>query len=122
MALTPFIYKAQVIRVVDGDTVNCRIDLGFRSYAEHSIRLADIDAPELFSGEDRAAGAIAKSVVEQWVAAGVDLAEGDEWPFLLHSERAGGFGRWAGTLYRPQDDRSLNDWLVENNYAVRSPR
>lgn len=122
MALRPFIYKAQVMRTVDGDTVWCRIDLGFRSYAEHSIRLADIDAPELFSGDDRAAGALSKQMTEEWVAAGVDLAEGDKWPFLLHSEKGGGFGRWAGTIWRRGDERSLNDWLVDNGYAVSSPR
>lgn len=121
MALTTNVYKAQVIRVVDGDTMWCRIDLGFRNYAEHSIRIADIDTPELFTGTDREAGAAAKDVTEQWVLAGVDLAEGDEWPFLLHSAKGGGFGRWAGTLYRRGDDRSLNDWLVDNGYAVRSP-
>jgi len=119
MALTPYVYRTQVIRVVDGDTLWCRIDLGFRTQAEHSIRLAGIDAPELFTGTDREAGAASRDAVQTWVDEWQDICD-DEWPFVLHSDKGGGFGRWAGTLWRMGDSRALNSWLVDAGFAVES--
>lgn len=41
-------YRATLLRVVDGDTVRAEIQLGLRVSREVSLRIADIDAPELF--------------------------------------------------------------------------
>ncbi|HMX94212.1 MAG TPA: DUF1016 N-terminal domain-containing protein [Elusimicrobiota bacterium] len=43
----PFIYRAEVIRVIDGDTLLCRLDLGFEVWIGQKIRLAEIDTPPL---------------------------------------------------------------------------
>lgn len=43
----PFIYRAEVMKVVDGDTLLLRLDLGFQVWKEQRIRLAGIDAPAL---------------------------------------------------------------------------
>lgn len=43
----PFIYRAEVLKVVDGDTLLLRLDLGFQVWKEQRIRLAGIDAPAL---------------------------------------------------------------------------
>jgi micrococcal nuclease len=42
-----YIYKAELIRVVDGDTVDLRIDLGFDTLRKERFRLYGIDAPEM---------------------------------------------------------------------------
>ena len=61
-----FSYKATVLRVVDGDTVDAEIDLGFRMKTTQRLRLKGIDTPELRGGTDeaQAKGQLAKSVVE----------------------------------------------------------
>jgi hypothetical protein len=41
-----YVYKAKLDRVVDGDTIDATIDLGFDTWAFRRIRLAGIDAPE----------------------------------------------------------------------------
>lgn len=40
-------YKATVTRVIDGDTIECMVDLGFKNYSKQRIRLQDVDAPEI---------------------------------------------------------------------------
>ena len=49
-------YRAVIDRIVDGDTLYAYIDQGLNNYAYESIRLQDVNAPELFSGDDRVAG------------------------------------------------------------------
>jgi len=44
-----FTYNAKLLKVVDGDTVDLRIDLGFKVFTEQRFRLAGINAPELHS-------------------------------------------------------------------------
>jgi micrococcal nuclease len=52
-----YIYKAELIRVVDGDTVEFMIDLGFSQFTKQTMRLYGIDAPELRTKEGKAAKA-----------------------------------------------------------------
>lgn len=50
-----FLYKARQIRVIDGDTIEVLVDLGFHSFSEQRLRLAQIDAPEIQTKAGRAA-------------------------------------------------------------------
>jgi micrococcal nuclease len=52
-----YIYKAELIRVVDGDTVELMIDQGFSNFTKQTMRLYGIDAPELRTKEGKAAKA-----------------------------------------------------------------
>jgi len=52
-----YIYKAELIRVVDGDTVELMIDLGFSQFTKQTMRLYGIDAPELRTAAGKAAKA-----------------------------------------------------------------
>jgi micrococcal nuclease len=52
-----YIYKAELIRVVDGDTVDLIIDLGFDTSRKERFRLYGIDAPEMNTAEGKAAKA-----------------------------------------------------------------
>jgi len=49
-----YIYKAQVLRVVDGDTYEMRVDVGFRFEAHMPLRLAHVDAPERYTKAGKA--------------------------------------------------------------------
>jgi len=57
-----WIYQATLERVVDGDTVDIVIDLGFSTFRKERIRLYGIDAPEI----NTEAGKLAKGFVEEW--------------------------------------------------------
>lgn len=64
----------EVIRVIDGDTVELRIDLGNRCFWQEAFRLYGIDAPETH-GETKEAGEAAANRLRQLLAGGVLLAE-----------------------------------------------
>jgi micrococcal nuclease len=52
-----YIYKAELVRVVDGDTVDLNIDLGFDTFRKERFRLYGIDAPEMRTEAGKAARA-----------------------------------------------------------------
>lgn len=93
-----FWYRAAPVRVIDGDTLIVEIDLGMRVRAEHSIRILDLDTPELFSGEDREAGAKARRDLAAWVD---DAAwAGARWPLLIHTKKdSQTFNRYLADVY-----------------------
>lgn len=51
----PFVFRAQVLRVIDGDTIVVLLDRGLHDYSERTLRIRGINAPET-SGSTRAAG------------------------------------------------------------------
>lgn len=109
-----YLYRAQVTRVIDGDTVDVTLDLGF--YIElraQRIRLLGIDAPEV-KGETREAGQAAKAFLK-------DLVEG-RWIIIRtvkgkdDGDRADSFGRWLGVLYL--DGVDVNEAMMAAGHAV----
>lgn len=62
-----YTYKAVCTKVIDGDTVELNVDLGFNIHNIIRGRLVGVDAPELFTGEKREAGKKAKEYLEQLV-------------------------------------------------------
>jgi micrococcal nuclease len=60
-------YKATVIRVVDGDTVDLDIDLGMRVHVKERVRIAGIDTPEKNSkvAEERTAALAASAFLQE---------------------------------------------------------
>ena len=65
-------YKAKLIRVVDGDTVDAMIDCGFSTFKKERIRLYGIDTPECRTRdkEEKARGLAAKARLEELIAEG----------------------------------------------------
>lgn len=120
-------YRADVERVVDGDTLDLVIDLGFGVLLtgdEARVRLRDIDTAEIFgspSGSDEsAAGRQHRAFVETWVA----RADEQEWPFFVETRKddeRGKYGRWLAVIIRRDDGAVLNEDLIEEfGDAVRS--
>ena len=104
-----YIYKAKLDRVVDGDTVDAHIDLGFDITIHKRISLAGIDSPESRTRdlEEKAKGLASKDKLVEL------LGEGD---FILESKEVGKYGRVLGTLI--VEDVNINDTLVEEGFAV----
>ena len=104
-----YTYKAKLDRIIDGDTVDAHIDLGFDITIHKRIRLAGIDTPESRTRdlEEKAKGLAAKARLEELL---------EEKNFVLESKEVGKYGRVLGTLL--VDDVNINETLVEEGFAV----
>lgn len=110
-----YIRRAKLIRVIDGDTLEMEIDLGFHITIVNRVRLARIDAPEMRSrsAEERLKAHLAKTYVEAWFA---KAHEEGEW-VIIRSEKGDSFGRYIAELYTPLTNKNLSDGLLEAGLA-----
>ena len=109
-----YIYKIKVTRVVDGDTIDAEIDLGFNLKLNKRIRLYGINTPETRTRdkEEKKRGLAAKKFLQQ-------IVDEQEGVLFLKSLDQGKFGRCIGVLFeRDFDDQSINDVLVQEGHAV----
>mgnify|MGYP003642500662 CR=1 FL=1 len=104
-----YTYKAKLDRVVDGDTIDANIELGFDITIHKRIRLAGIDTPESRTRdlEEKARGLASKDRLVELLGDG---------KFVLESKEVGKYGRVLGTLHI--DDVNINETLVEEGFAV----
>lgn len=109
-----YTYRAKLKRVVDGDTIDVYIDLGFDIHYFSRVRLAGINAPESRTRnlEEKKAGLAAKEYVEQWFD-----KLGNEFIIKTTKEEKGKYGRVLGTITDLKDQRCLNMDLVDNGLA-----
>jgi micrococcal nuclease len=103
-------YKAKLGRVIDGDTLEMDIDLGFSVWVAVRIRLARINAPELNSPspEERAGATRAKEWLIQRFASNRECR--------LQSRRGDKYGRWLGEI--THDNANLSDEMLSLGLAV----
>ena len=107
------IYSAKLQRVVDGDTCDALIDLGFDTWVKKRIRFKGVDTWEsrTRNKEEKLKGLPAKPYTK-------DLLENsDEGKFLLKSHGVGKYGRVLGELYVKGYEQSVNELLKENGHA-----
>ena len=114
-----YTYKICVLKVVDGDTIDAEIDLGFDIKVKKRIRFMGINAPESRTRdlEEKARGLAAKDRVKA-------LLEGCK-NIQLHSHGIGKFGRCLGEIFLDTVDgqekltvESLNELLIREGHAV----
>lgn len=116
----PWIRRADLERVVDGDTYWMVLDLGYATYARHSIRLLGVDTPEIFSGapEERARGQAAREFVIAWFLEHETHTEDADWPFTVKSEKdKTTFGRYLGDV-KCRHGHRLAQALVDAGHVV----
>jgi endonuclease YncB( thermonuclease family) len=89
----PFIFRAEILRVVDGDTLRARLDLGFEVWIKEIIRFACVDAPEI--NEDGGQEAFAY-VRDQMAKAKV---------VVIRTGKEEGHGRFIGHIFYSLDER-----------------
>ena len=108
----------KINRVVDGDTIDVTIDLGFDLYKKERVRVAGVDTPEKRTRnlEEKALGIDATG----WLKAKLEeTIKGDE-ELLIRTELKGGvgkYGRLLGWLYVGESDVSLNEQMITEGYA-----
>ena len=106
-------YSCKLVRVVDGDTADAMIDLGFKTWVKKRIRFKGVDTWESRTRdlEEKKKGLAAKAYVK-------DLLENsDEGKFALRSYGTGKYGRVLGELFVKGNDTSVNQLLIENGHA-----
>ena len=107
-------YKCQVTRVVDGDTVDCVLDLGFSILHKCRVRLYGIDTPESRTRDldEKARGKLASKFLKDSIDNGKEI--------ILRSELKDSKGKYVrvlGTIV--VDGLDVNKNMVINNLAVK---
>ena len=105
-----YYYKVEILRVVDGDTVDVRMDLGFNVWHKCRVRLMGINAPESRTRnlEEKARGLAAKD----WL---INILESAQSEIEMQSHGVGKYGRVLGELYI--NEVNLNQLMVEEGHA-----
>ena len=106
-----FEYSAKVVRIVDGDTLDAEIDIGFDVFVKKRIRLYGIDTWESRTRdlEEKKKGLAAKARL-------IEILEDNGNKFVLQSYELGKDGRVLGSIIL-DDDRDACDVLLEEGHA-----
>tara|TARA_S200000501_G_scaffold294360_1_gene280101 strand:+ start:387 stop:782 length:396 start_codon:yes stop_codon:yes gene_type:complete len=107
-----FEYKCKVTNVVDGDTVDVDIDLGFGVWLrDQRIRLYGIDTPESRTSDpfEKLYGKAATEFLKKWL-------DGGDVTIKTHKDERGKFGRILGELW--VFDTNVNKKMIEEHHAV----
>ena len=108
----------EINRVVDGDTIDVTIDLGFDLYKKERVRVAGIDTPEKRTRdlEEKALGIDATNWLKKQLE---DTINGDD-ELIIRTELKGGVGkdgRLLGWLYIGDEEVSINEQMIDEGYA-----
>ncbi len=108
----------EIDRVVDGDTIDVTIDLGFDLYKKERVRVAGVDTPEKRTRnlEEKELGIDAT----EWLKAKLEGAVAGDDDLVIRTELDGGvgkYGRLLGWLYIGDSELSLNEQMITEGYA-----
>ena len=108
----------EINRVVDGDTIDVTIDLGFDLFKKERVRVAGVDTPEKRTRdlEEKELGIHATN----WIKEKLDGAISGDDDLVIRTELVGGmgkYGRLLGWLYIGDSQLSLNEIMIEEGYA-----
>jgi len=112
----PYIYRIkQILKVVDGDTIDASIDLGFDISLEKRIRLAGIDTPEsrTTNVKEKAMGLESKEWLKKTLEGSKDILIKTELPDSTEK-----YGRIIGHLFINDQETSLNNQMITAGYAL----
>ena len=106
-------YTCKLVRVVDGDTADAMIDLGFNVWVKERIRFYGVDTWESRTRdlEEKKKGLAAKEFVKKL------LENSDEGKFSIISHGTGKYGRVLCELFVKGEEKSVNELLKENGHA-----
>ena len=106
-------YSCKLDRVVDGDTCDAMIDLGFKTWVKKRIRFKGVDTWESRTRDldEKKKGLAAKAFTKD------KLENSDEGKFSIISYGTGKYGRVLGELFIKGYEVSLNQLLLENGHA-----
>ena len=108
----------EIVKVLDGDTIDVIIDLGFDLYKKERVRIAGVDTPEKRTRnlEEKALGIDATN----WLKEKLEGAISGEDDLVIRTELKGGvgkYGRLLGWLYIGDETESINERMIQQGYA-----
>ena len=105
-------YSCKLVRVVDGDTADAMIDLGFNVWVKERIRFYGVDTWESRTRnlEEKKLGLKAKKYTKE-------MLERNDGKFTVKSHGVGKYGRLLGEIFIDGEEKSLNELLIENGHA-----
>ena len=108
----------EIVKVLDGDTIDVLIDLGFDLYKKERVRIAGVDTPEKRTRdkEEKALGIDATN----WLKEKLDSTIAGDDELTIRTELVGGvgkYGRLLGWLYIGDSVLSLNEQMITEGYA-----
>ncbi len=109
----------EIVKVLDGDTIDVEIDLGFDLYKRERVRVAGVDTPEKRTRdlEEKELGIDATNWLKKKLE---DTIAGDGDELTIRTELKGGvgkYGRLLGWLYINDEEVSLNEQMITEGYA-----
>ena len=116
-----YTYNAEVLRVLDGDTIDVLIDLGFSTHRKIRVRLYGINAPESRTRDlaEKKLGLAAKERL-------INILEEQDNKVILESHGVGKYGRCLGELFYNKDlpeggfiRTSINNQLVIEGHGIQ---
>ena len=119
-----YVYRATIMKIVDGDTVDVQVDMGFDTFQNMCIRLFGINTPELRSKsiDERIKAQEAKKFVQDKIPVGSKIY------IETFKDKKGKYGRYLANIYEDRPGvaeteilagkwHSINQLLVENGHA-----
>ena len=99
----------EVVRVIDGDTVDLILDLGFGLFKKERVRIAGVDTPEKRTRnlKEKMLGYDATDFVEKWFNAADEI--------IVRTEKDGKYGRLLGWIHR--GDECLNHRITDEGWG-----
>ncbi|MDI6791554.1 MAG: thermonuclease family protein [bacterium] len=109
-----YLYCAKLKKIIDGDTVDLIVDLGFRTSTHQRFRLKGINTPSIFgvskdSSEYKQGKKAREYVVQRFEKNGGEC--------LVKSHRTEKYGRWLGEIWFKDSEKSLNEELLDQGLA-----
>ena len=111
----PYIYRVKkVLKVVDGDTIDADIDLGFDISLTKRVRLSGVDTPESRTTDlkEKALGLEVKEWLKKRLEGAKDILIKTQLPDSTEK-----YGRILGKLYINNEETSLNEQMIDEGYA-----
>jgi len=107
-----YIYGAKLLRVVDGDTADCMIDLGFDTWVKARLRFKGVDTCEKRTRDkgEKVKGIAASAFTTSYL-------EKNDGNFTIQSYGKGKYGRILAEIFIKGEEKSLNTLLIENGHA-----
>lgn len=99
-------YQARILKVVDGDTCDVIVDLGFRIFMEQRLRLFGVNAPEMSSADHRGIAA------RDWLSAELPLGSSVT---IRTAKPRDKYGRWLATVF--VNEANINERLLASGLA-----
>tara|TARA_Y100000992_G_scaffold154115_1_gene102860 strand:+ start:153 stop:560 length:408 start_codon:yes stop_codon:yes gene_type:complete len=111
-----FEYSCKLVKVIDGDTIDIDIDLGFGVWLRNQrIRMYGIDTPESRTRDldEKKYGLAAKAFL-------TEMLDDSHLILKTHKDERGKFGRILGEIWRTTNfaDQSINNYMIEKHHAV----